>query len=202
MLAHLRHVDEDLAHRVAAGVGIDQLPPATISACKIQNLKPSPALQLIANMKDTLQGRTLGLLIAAGSDKQSVDAITQAIIKVGAKLKVLAQKIGKLSLSDGSSLIVDGQLAGTPSVMFDAIIILLSEDGAAQLSKDASAIDFVRDAYAHLKAIGLDHGGRYLFTTAGLTIDDGIFECNNVEQFIAAAKTRQWDREMRVRKLA
>ena len=202
MIAHLLHVDEDLAHRVAAGIGLDQLPPATISACKILNLKPSPALQLIANMKDTLQGRTVGLLIAAGSDKRSIDAITQAVIKAGAKLKVLAQKIGKLSLGDDSLCIVDGQLAGSPSVMFDAIVILLSDDGAANLSKDASAIDFTRDAYSHLKAIGLDQGGHTLFNAASLTIDDGVIEIDHLDQFITAAKTRQWNREARVRTLA
>ena len=202
MIAHLRHVDEDLAHRVASGVGIDKLPPAAISACKIQNLKPSPALQLIANMKDTLKGRTVGLLIAEGSDKRSIDAVTRAVVKAGAKLKVVAQKIGKVSLSDGSLYIVDGQLAGTPSVLFDAIVILLSDDSAARLSKDASVIDFTRDAYGHLKALALDHGGHILFTAAGLTIDDGIIDSELLDQFIAAAKTRQWDREARVRKLA
>ena len=199
MLAHLRHVDEDLAHRLAEGLGIDHLPPAMISACKMQTLKPSPALQLIANMKDTLQGRTVGLLIDDGSDKASIDLHMMAIIKAGARLKIVAQKIGKATLSDGTSINVDAQLAGTPSVIFDAIAILLSEEGAAKLSKNASAIDFVRDAYAHLKAISIDHGGHTLFKTAGLSVDDGVIQCHLLDQFIKAAKTRQWDREVRVR---
>ena len=199
MLAHLRHVDEDLAQAVATGLGIEQLPPATISACKIQNLQPSPALQLIGNMKDTLQGRTVGLLIDYGSDKASVDAFTKAIFQAGGRVKIVAQKIGKARLSDGSSIAVEGQLAGTPSVMFDAIVILLNDEAAARLSKDSKAIDFVRDAHAHLKAIGIDHGGHALFKAAGLAIDNGVFENHLQDQFIAAAKTRQWDREARVR---
>ncbi|NHQ87187.1 hypothetical protein HA050_13805 [Iodobacter sp. HSC-16F04] len=83
---------------------------------------------------------------------------------------------------------VDRQLAGTPSVMPDAIIILFGDDGAARLSKDNRAIDFVRDAYVHLKAIGVDHGGHALFKAAGLAIGDGIIDRHLPDQFIAAAK--------------
>ncbi|MFZ6748190.1 catalase [Undibacterium sp. Ren11W] len=202
MLAHMRHVDEDLAQRLATGLGIAQLPPAMISACTIQILKPSPALQLIANMKDTLQGRAVGVLIDHGSDQPSIDALTKAVIEAGAKLKLIAQKIGNTTLSDGSTLIIDAQLAGTPSVMFDAIVVLLDQTSAARLSKDAAAIDFVRDAYAHLKAIGIDQGGATLLQAAGLQTDAGVIAIQQLKQFMAAAKTRQWDREARVRTLA
>ena len=54
----------------------------------------------------------------------------------------------------------DGQLAGTPSVVFDAIAVVLSDAGAAALGKEAAAIDFVRDAFGHLKAIAADDGRR------------------------------------------
>jgi catalase len=202
MLAHIRHVDEALAQSLASGLGIAQLPPAMISACTIQILQPSPALQLIANMKDTLQGRAVGVLIDHGSDRPSIDALTKAVVEAGAKLKLISQKIGNTTLSDGSTLIIDAQLAGTPSVMFDGIVVLLDQTSAARLSKDAAAIDFVRDAYAHLKAIGIDQGGATLFQAAGLQTDDGVIEIQQLDQFMAAAKTRQWEREARVRTLA
>lgn len=202
MLAHLRHVDEDLAQRLAIGLGITQLPAATITSSKIQNLKPSAALQLIANMKDTLQGRAVGVLIDYGSDKVSIDALKKAVSAAGARLTVIAQKIGKLALSDGSAMKVDAQLAGTPSVLFDAIVILLDDDSAARLCKDAAAIDFVRNAYAHLKAIGFDQGSATLLNAASVQKDDGVIDIQQLDQLITAAKTRQWDREVKVKMLA
>jgi catalase len=96
----------------------------------------------------------------------------------------------------------DGQLAGTPSVVFDAVAIVLSEAGAKMLSKDGAAIDFARDAFGHLKAIGVDAGGRLLLETAGIAEDEGVVDVSDKKRFIAAAKTRQWKREASVRTLS
>jgi catalase len=74
-------------------------------------------------------------------------------------VKVVAPKIGGAKLANGAMLAADGQLAGTPSVVFDAIAVVLSDEGAKRLSKEAAAIDFVRDAFGRLKAIGVDAGG-------------------------------------------
>ena len=96
----------------------------------------------------------------------------------------------------------DGQLAGTPSVMFDAVAIVLSAAGAEALAKESSAIDFVRDAFGHLKAIAVDSGGQRLLESALVDIDGGVCSASDTKAFIAAAKTRQWDREASVRTLA
>jgi catalase len=202
MLGHLRHIEESLAQRVASGLGIDDLPQAPPAAVAVQNLDPSPALQLIGNMKDTLEGRVIGVLIADGSDATSIDAVKKAVAAAGAKLKFVAAKIGDAKLTNGLLLKVDGQLAGTPSVMFDAVAIILSDEAATLLAKEAAAIDFVRDAFGHLKAIGVDKGGEALLKTAGIEQDAGVITIGNLDSFIAAAKTRQWDREASVRKLA
>ena len=87
-------------------------------------------------------------------------------------------------------------------MLFDAIVIILSDTGAKALSMEGAAIDFVRDAYAHLKAIAVDNGGRALLKTAQLGQDPGIVNCQDMDAFMAAAKTRQWDREKSVRSLA
>jgi len=39
-------------------------------------------------------------------------------------------------LADGSMLAADGQLAGTPSVLFDAVAVILSDKGAKDLSME------------------------------------------------------------------
>jgi catalase len=202
MVGHLRHIEENLAQRVASGLGMSELPQAPVAAVPIQELDLSPALQLIGKMKDTLEGRAIGILIADGSDAASIDAVKQAVTAAGAKVKLVAAKIGDAKLADGSLLKIDSQLAGTPSVLFDAVAIVLSDEAAALLSKEAAAIDFVRDAFGHLKAIGVDKGGEALLKTAGIGQDGGVIAIGALDGFIAAAKTRQWDREASVRTLA
>ena len=202
MIGHLRHVDEDLAHRVGNGLGLDHVPAAPIAAAPVQDMPLSPALQLMGKMKDTLEGRAVGILMADGSDRDAIKAIKKAATEAGATVKIIAPKLGGAKLADGSMRKADGQLAGTPSVLFDAVAIILSEDGAKALSVDSGAIDFVRDAFAHLKAIAADEGGRMLLNAANIGIDGGIVDVGACGAFIAAAKTRQWDREKHVRTLA
>ncbi len=202
VVGHLQHVDADLAQRVADGLGMDAVPPAPVPAAPVQEAVASPALQIIGKMKDTLKGRCVGILVADGSDGKVVASARAAAEKAGASVKIVAPKVGGAVLADGKRLAVDGQLAGTPSVFFDAVVVVLGADAAAHLSNDAAAIDFVRDAFGHLKAIGVDAGGQQLLLAAGVGPDAGVVDAGNTEAFIAAAKTRQWDREASLRTLA
>ncbi|HEY0563017.1 MAG TPA: catalase [Methylophilus sp.] len=199
MLAHLRTISETLASKVADGLGIATLPAANTPAAPVQDLPSSPAVQLIGKMKDTLVGRAIGILIAEGSDADTIAAVKQAAVEAGASVKIVAPKIGGATLSDGSLLPADGQLAGTPSVMFDAVAIILSSEGAQKIINEAAAIDFVRDAFGHLKAIAADEGGALLLTKAQVTEDAGVVNAVDTKAFIAAAKTRLWDRENTIR---
>ena len=136
MVGHLRHIDQDLAKRVAAGLAFDKLPDAPTAAAPVQKMKPSPALQIIGKMKDTLAGRAIGILIADGSDGAAIKKIKKAATDAGAAVKIVAPKVGGAKLADGSMLAADGQLAGTPSVLFDAVAVILSDEGAKALSKE------------------------------------------------------------------
>ena len=202
MVGHLRHIEEDLANRVAAGLGFDKMPDAPVPAAPVQELEPSPALQVIGKMKDTVMGRVIGILIADGSDGTVIEKIKKAAIDAGASVKIVAPKVGGAKLADGSMLAADGQLAGTPSVLFDAVAVILSDGGAKALSMESAAIDFVRDAFGHLKAIAVDKGGRAFLKIANVGQDAGVVDANENDVFIAAAKTRQWDREKSIRTLA
>jgi len=202
MVGHLLHISDDLAGRVALGLGLDQMPNAPQAAAIVKEMPPSPALRTIGKMKDTLQGRLIGILIAEGSDITVINSLKRAVIKAGANVKIVGPKIGGAKLSDGSIHVVDGQLAGTPSVIFDAIAIVLSNEGAKLLSTESAAIDFVRDAYGHLKAIGADVGGKVLVGNANILADAGVLNLSDIDAFITAAKTRQWDREKLIRTLA
>jgi len=141
-------------------------------------------------------------LIADGSDGAVIKRMKKAAKDAGAAVKIIAPKVGGAELADGSMLAADTQLAGAPSVLFDAVAVILSSEGAKTLSMESAAIDFVRDAFGHLTAIAVDEGGRALLKKADVAKDAGVVDANDRNAFIAAAQTRQWDREQSVRTLA
>jgi len=202
MVGHLRQVDESLAQRVADGLGMEELPPAAPTAVPAEDRPNSPALQIIGKMKASLEGRCIGILVNDGSDSKIISELRKAGAAAGATVKIVAPKIGGVKLTGGERLPADGQLAGTPSMLFDAVAVVLSNEGASALAKDGAAIDFVRNAFGHLKAIAIDAGGQALMQTAGITPDAGVMAAQDTEAFIACAKTRLWDREPNVRTLA
>jgi catalase len=202
VVGHLRHVDPALAQRVADGLGMDTLPPAPPAAVAPQDMPPSPALQLIGKMKPTLQGRAIGILVHDGSDAATVKNLQKAARDAGATVKIVAPKLGGAKLSDGRKLAADGQLAGTPSFVFDAVAVVLSAEAGKQLSKESAAVDFVSNAFAHLKAIAADAGAQPLLKAGNVVKDAGVLDAGNGKGFVEAAKTRQWDREPKLRMLA
>ena len=201
VVGHLRHVDADLAQRVATGLGLAALPQAPPAAVQPIDMPPSPALQIIGKMKDTLEGRVVGILVDDGSDANTVKSLRKAAEDAGATVKLVAPKLG-VTLDGGKLMAADGQLAGTPSTVFDAVAIVLSEDAGKRLAKNGSAVDFGRDAFAHLKAIAVDAGGQLVLKAGNVGKDAGVVDTADVKAFIKAAKTRQWDREPKLRLLA
>jgi catalase len=202
IVAHLRHVDEDLARRVGSGLGFGKLPDAPMAAAPVQERASSPALQIIGRMKATLKGRAIGILIANGSDGIVIGALCKAATDAGASVKIVAPRVGGIEVADGTMLMADAQLAGTPSGLFDAVAIVLSTEGAKSLCMESAAVDFARDAFNHLKAIVVDQGGQSLLEKANVWADAGTFDSSNIDRFIVAAQTRQWEREKSVRTLA
>jgi catalase len=196
MVANLRNVDEELAKRVASGIGID-LPRRAETRAKVLDLEPSPALSIQKNMKKTLQGRKVGILYTDGSDGA---AVQKAIEKDGATAFLIAPRVAGAKLKGGTLLKADGQLAGSPSQLFDAVAIVLSDQGCETLMNEAGAVQFVMDAFGHLKAIGASKAAKALLDKAGVTPDQGVTGLG--KDFIEAARVRFWDREPSVRKLA
>jgi catalase len=201
VVGHLRNVDGSLAQRVADGLGLAKLPPAPPPAAPVQDLKPSPALRIIDRMKPTLQGRCIGLLVSDGSDAAGIAKLRKAVEKEGATLKIVAPKL-TVTLADGKRLDADGQLAGTASPQFDAVASMIPLEEGARLAKEGAAIDWFRDAFGHLKAIMACKGTRLILKAGGVAPDAGVVYPEEIAEFIALAKTRQWKREPKVRTLA
>ncbi|WP_304272064.1 catalase [Brevundimonas naejangsanensis] len=202
VMGNLRNVDEDLAKRVADGLGM-ALPDKTPAAAEPIDLEPSPAVRLIGKYPDSLKGRKVGVLVADGADGAVVKAVQDAAKAAGAAVEIIAPKRGGAKLKDGSMLKADHQLAGAPSVLFDAVALLLSADGCQQLLTEGAAVDFAKDAFGHLKAIGHTPEAQPLLDKAGVEADAGVVDLSNgADAFIKPAATRQWEREPKVRTLA
>ncbi len=204
MLGQLANVDETIAKRVADGLGYTgeiKKVPASVPAR--QDLAESPALSILKKAKKTLDGRLIGCLIADGSDAATILSLEKDVSKAGAELKIIAPKIGGATAGDGSMIEADFQLAGGPSVLFDAIFVALSGEGVQMLLKEAAAVAFVHDAFAHLKVIGATPGAQPLLDKAGVKKDDGVVtikEGGAVDSFLnRAAEGRIWKREPSVR---
>jgi len=202
VMGNLRNVDEDLAKRVADGLGM-ALPEKTPAAAEPIDLDPSPAVRLIGKYPDSLKGRKVGVLVTDGADGAVVKAVQDAAKAAGAAVEIIAPKRGGAKLKDGSTLKADHQLAGAPSVLFDAVALVLSADGCEQLLTEGAAVDFAKDAFGHLKAIGHTPEAQPLLDKAGVEADAGVVDLSNgADAFIKPAATRQWDREPKVRTLA
>lgn len=203
VLSNLRNLDEELAKRVADGLKLP-LPDASVPAAKPQDLPEAPSIRIIGKYEDSLKGRKVGILVHDGSDGDIIEAVKSTVEAQGGSVMIVAPKIGGAELANGKIIAVDGQLAGTPSVMFDAVAIILSEEGTADLLTEGAAVDFAKDAFGHLKAIGHSDGAKALLDKAGVEPDEGVISLSEktAKTFAKVAATRQWQREPKVRNLA
>jgi catalase len=191
VLSRLRIVDEKLATRVADGLAMP-LPPKATGGLDPVKMEPSPALSIVKNARDTLEGRKVGILFAEGSDRAEIARVKKAATEAGATVMLIAPKVGGIAVK-GGTLEADGQLAGTPSVLLDAVALILSKKAATRLASDGAAVQFVMDAFGHLKAIGHDAGAQPLLDRAGVKPDAGVTDLSAA--FIKAASKRFYERE-------
>jgi catalase len=202
ILANLGNVDPTLATRVADGLNM-RLPEPSTPAAAPTDMDLSPALRIVGKYPPSLNGRSVGILVTDGADGTLVAALRKAAEDEGASVKIVAPKIGGVKVKGGKTLEVDGQLAGSPSVIFDAVALVISEEGCAHLVADSAAIDFVHNAFVHLKAIGFTAAAQPLLDKAGVVGDPGVVDLGKgAEALLPPARTRQWDREPKVRMLA
>ena len=119
-----------LAEKVAEGLRLREMPkPADAARPTRQDLKPSPALSIVKNGPKSFAGRKVGVLVTDGVDAELLKALAEAVKAEGAMLKLVAPEVGGVEASDGTWYGADEKLEGGPSVLFDAVAILPSEQG-------------------------------------------------------------------------
>ena len=195
MLGHLDLIDPTLGQRVAAGMNLvgkaDKITPAVPPR---DDLEPSPALSLVAKAPKTIKGRTLAVMVTESSDAKAVASLQKAVAKEGALLKLIAPKIGPMK----NGLAPDMTIDGGPSCLFDAVVLLPGQVEMPMLLKSAGAINWLRDAFAHLKAIGFNNAAQAMFGKGGVdhTAPGVVAVSKGFDAFITQAKMHKiWDRD-------
>ncbi len=206
MLGHLVNIDAELGKRVANGLGHDDpIIPAEAAVATRTDLDVSPKLSILAQGAPTLVGRQIGVLVTDGASCAIIGAIIEAATAAQATVKIIAPKLGGVTLDDGSKLKADFQLAGGPSVLFDTVAIVVSEEGVEMLLGEAAAVAWAHDAFAHLKVIAHSPEAADLLDAAGVKVDEGVIPLGDdgeAELFIKTASDgRFWAREPLVRKV-
>jgi len=203
-VSHLLNIDATLAATVADGLALTLPDPAVAARKTITDLPTSDKLSIVKNGPLSFKGRKLGILLSDGADAQLLKALIAAVDAEEAMFEIVAPKIGGVTLSDGTAVAAKHKIDGGPSVLFDAVAILVSAEDAALLSLDAAAKDFATDAFAHCKFIGISAEAEVIFAKAGIAddLDEACLPLANTDDaqaFIKACRTlRYWPRELAV----
>jgi catalase len=202
MIGHLRHIDEELAREVCDGIGLAKLPGKTPLAKEpITDLPESPALSIVKNGPGSFKGRKLGIYIAEGGDADVVKALQDAAKDAGGMAEIIAPHVAGAKLSDGRVMEADEKIDGGPSVVYDAVAVVMSEDSARRYNADKPSLDFVNDAFAHAKFVAYVPDVQPLFECAGVWkwMDDGFVDVSATgaaDSFIEkCGQLRFWDRQ-------
>lgn len=200
LVAHLPNIDSDLAQNVASGLGMQAIPEAHEPAVAPDtSLQPSMGLSILKNAPDSFKGRKLGVIITDGIDDDLLNALSHAVVSEGAKLELIAPAIEGVTTRQGTRIMADQKIDGAPSVLYDAVAVLATEETAEHLSNLHPVRCFALDAMAHAKFIGFTPAAEVLFQTKGATEPDaGMFtlsDSGDPDAFLKACRAlRYWDR--------
>ncbi|WP_041350964.1 catalase [Nitrosococcus watsonii] len=202
VVSHLLNIDDELAKRVARGLGLDKLPkPADAAKPTQKNLPASDKLSIIKNGPKNFKGRKIGILMTDGAAADIFSEVEKVAKSEGALVEVVAPQIGGVKNSKGKKISAGQKIDGGPSVLYDAVVILTSKEGAANLAGFPPAKDFVSDAFAHCKFIGFVEDAKMLLEAAGIAekVDEGcvlIEDTKSANNFIKRCReVRFWERE-------
>jgi catalase len=222
MVGLLSRIDEELATRVAEGLGMEEIPPvapplnhsipgdgdpAAFQPRPVAaSIGTSPALSMANTVFDTVATRLVAILAADGVDMVSLRAVKDAIEQRGAAAKIVAPRLGTLKGDDGDAVLIDFSLLTAASVLFDAVFVPGGAASVRTLMQERDAIEFVTEAYRHCKPIGaLDEGRDLLKACPGVLApgakdEEGVVTSQGraselAERFLAAlARHRFWTR--------
>ena len=172
MLSSLRNASEELAAKVAEGLGMD-LPepmPRALPQPTAPEVTVSPALSLMALPGDGgIRTRKIAILAANGVAGDAVAAVQAALLAAGAVPVIVAPRLGKIATDGGDPLDASGTFENSPPVLFDALVLPDGEAGVTVLARFGQTSEFIVNQYRHCKTILALGASRSLLDAAGVS---------------------------------
>ena len=158
-------------------------------------------MSILANPPASFAGRKVGVLVAKGFDAALLTELNADLQGEGAMVELIAPTVGGAISGDGTQVAAHHAVEGAPSVLFDAVCLLMPRPGAEALCRETPALDFVKDAFVHCKVIGFSQGAVPLLAAAGVLpdADEGMLElrAGSAAEYVALCRRmRIWGREM------
>ncbi|WP_316786767.1 catalase [Pedobacter frigiditerrae] len=219
MIGRLAQVDEGLAKKVAAALGLEvpkkevepinhSIPadgkPADYQPIEVDpKLKVSEALSMANTIKDNIKTRKIAIIAADGVNDKSLNDVKKSLITAGATVEIIAPKLGNILTDKNVAIAIDESLLTAASVFYDAVYVPSGKKSIATIAIEPDAIHFLNEAFKHCKAIAFDADAQAIIDStyfAAIAKEDGIIIEGDVkklaDQFIKAiAQHRFWDRE-------
>jgi catalase len=173
-VAMLRNASEELAMKVADGLGMNPLPaplPLALPNPATPEVTKSPALSLLARPGDgSLKGRKIALLIGPGVEGESITRLQAALAEQGAVGRLVGPRIGPFPTLAGDVLDADASLENEPGFLFDGLVLPDGAEAVAALAQDGHTAEFIKDQFRHCKTILVLGASRELLTRAGVPL--------------------------------
>lgn len=171
MIAGLRNVSDELASRVAEGLGMS-LPeplPRAIERPRAPEVTRSPALSLTARPgSGELRTRQIAFLIADGADGASLTALHRQLTESGAAPRFLGPRLGAFTTSEGDTISADATIENSPPMLFDAVVLPSGESAVTTLGRIGQTTEFVMNQFRHNKPMLVLGGSSVLLDGAGI----------------------------------
>jgi catalase len=172
MVASLRNASEELAQKVAEGLGMNPLPaplPLALPDPARPEVTKSPALSLLSRPGDgSLKGRKVALLVAPGVAGEALGRVQAALAAEGAVGRLVGTRIGPMPATGGDFLEADASLENEPGFLFDGLVLPDGAEAVAALAQDGHTAEFIRDQFRHCKTILVLGASVQLLEQAGL----------------------------------
>ena len=157
MVASLRNASEDLARKVAEGLGMDPMPapmPRALPKPPKAEVAKSPTLSLTSRPGDgSIKGCKVAILVAPGVEGESIARLQAALVDQGAVGRLVGLRIGPMKTASGAVITADFSMENEPGFLFDALALPDGEKAVAALAADAHTMDFIKDQFRHCKTI-------------------------------------------------
>ncbi len=220
VVGQLAFIDAELAANVAEKVGVEvvklEMPnqsiPADADAESLQSderepeTKSSDALSMKNTVKDTIESRVIGFIMADGVNTQAVKTLKVKLESEGAVVQIIAPSVAPVKADDGSKFVPKHSITSTASVCFDALYICSGEKSVKELmhpERKPIITEFINEAYKHCKAIYFGKDTEEIYNATRISAkkhdDPAIIQTlgdDADQKFISAiAKHRVWDLE-------